>query len=71
MFQMNLNLLKKYIALVFGLVAILIFLVFTLVAAACFPGNFTPVTNWLSDLEIQLLTLMGQFSLTRAVSWRA
>ncbi|AEG17239.1 DUF998 domain-containing protein [Methanobacterium paludis] len=47
---MNLNLLKKYMAHVLGLVSILIFLIFTSIAVACFPGNFTPVTNWLSDL---------------------
>jgi hypothetical membrane protein len=47
---MELNHLKSSISISTGILAIIIFSIFTFTAFALFPGHYTPITNWLSDL---------------------
>jgi len=47
---MGLNRLKLLDNGISGILAIIIFCIFTFTAVALFPASYTPVNNWLSDL---------------------
>ena len=47
---MELNPLKLSISSITGILAIIIFCIFTFTAVALFPTHYSPINNWLSDL---------------------
>lgn len=56
---MRLNQSKLNISPILGILAIIIFCIFTFTAVALFPPGYTPVNNWLSDLGNQNLNPNG------------